>query len=139
MRSEELPELVAPGNAGVLAGMKGTAPASAANTQFLTDLREFAPDLVEVQFAPQVFDCVNAIALAAAVAGTDDPSVFKEEIVGVTKGGTKCASFADCQQLVADGQDIDYDGASGPIEVYSFDEQGQLVVLDTVQSTLPQL
>jgi branched-chain amino acid transport system substrate-binding protein len=151
LRSEELPELVAPGNPAVLAGMKGTAPASAANEQFLTNLRQFAPDLVEVQFAPQVFDCVNIIALAAAVAGTDDPRVFSGEIVGVTSDGTKCASFAECQQLVADGQNIDYDGASGPlefipagepgeasIEIYSFNEQGQLVVLDTVQSVPTQ-
>ncbi|MDN5934376.1 MAG: ABC transporter substrate-binding protein, partial [Pseudonocardia sp.] len=59
LRSAELPSLVAPGNPAVLAGMKGTAPASAANEGFLTGLREFAPDLVEVQFAPQVFDCVT--------------------------------------------------------------------------------
>jgi branched-chain amino acid transport system substrate-binding protein len=151
LRSEELPELVAPGNPAALAGMKGTAPASAANEQFLTNLRQFAPDLVEVQFAPQVFDCVNVIALAAAVAGTDDPTVFSDEIVGVTKDGTKCSTFVECQQLVADGQDIDYDGASGPlefieagepgtasIEVYTFDEQGRLQTLDVVQSSLLQ-
>ncbi|WP_308259081.1 ABC transporter substrate-binding protein [Pseudonocardia sp. H11422] len=151
LRSEELPALVAPGNPGVLAGMKGTAPASAANEQFVTDLRQFAPDLVEVQFAPQVFDCVNIIALAAAVAGTDDPTVFKDEIVGVTKDGTKCTTFAECRQLVADGQNIDYDGASGPlefvdagepgtasIEIYTFNAQGQLQTLDTVQSSPTQ-
>ncbi|WP_028929727.1 ABC transporter substrate-binding protein [Pseudonocardia asaccharolytica] len=148
LRSEELPELVAPGNPGVLAGMKGTAPASGANEQFIADLKKFAPDLVEVQFAPQVFDCVNIIALAAAAANSDDPTVFKDRIVEVTKDGTKCTSFAECQKLLADGQNIDYDGASGPldfipagepgtasIEIYSFDEQGRLQSLRTVQST----
>lgn len=147
LRSEELPQLVAPNDPAVLAGMKGTAPASAGNQQFLTDLREFAPELSEVQFAPQVFDCVNIIALAAEVAGTDDPTVFKDEIVGVTKDGTACSSFAECQQLIADGQDIDYQGASGPleftepgepgtatIEIYGYDQQGQLQTLDTVQA-----
>jgi branched-chain amino acid transport system substrate-binding protein len=147
LRSEELPSLVAPGNPAVLAGMKGTAPASAANDEFLTNLREFAPDLTEVQFAPQVFDCVNIIALAAEVAGTDDPTVFKDEIVGVTKEGTKCSSFTECQELIANGENIDYDGASGPlefvpagepgtasIEIYTFNEQGQLQTVDTVQS-----
>jgi branched-chain amino acid transport system substrate-binding protein len=127
--------------------MKGTAPASAANEQFLTNLREFAPNLVEVQFAPQVFDCVNIIALAAAVAGTDDPTVFKDEVVGVTEDGTKCTTFVECQRLVPDGQDVDYDGASGPlefidagepgtasIEIYTFDEQGRLQTVDVVQS-----
>jgi branched-chain amino acid transport system substrate-binding protein len=147
LRNTDLASLVAPGNPAVLAGMKGTAPASAANEQFLSGLQAFAPDLTETQFAPQVFDCVNIIALAAEVAGTDDASVFKDEIVGVTREGTKCTSFAECQGLVAGGQDIDYDGASGPlefipagepgtasIEVYSFDQQGALTTLDVVQS-----
>lgn len=147
LRNSELPQLVAPNNPAVLTGMKGTAPASAGNEQFLTQLRQFAPELSEVQFAPQVFDCVTIIALAAEVAGTDDPSVFKDEIVGVTKEGTQCASFAECRPLVADGQDIDYQGASGPlefipagepgtaqIEVYRFTQQGNLEVVDTVRS-----
>ncbi|HYH31287.1 MAG TPA: ABC transporter substrate-binding protein [Pseudonocardia sp.] len=149
LRSEELPSLVAPNDPSVLAGMKGTAPASAANEQFLTGLREFAPDLVETQFAPQVYDCVNIIALAAEVAGSDAPTAFAGEIVGVTRDGTKCTSYAECQPLIADGQDIDYDGVSGPldfvpagepgtasIEVYGFNEQGQLQTLDTVQTQL---
>lgn len=148
LRSENLPELVAPANPGVLAEMKGTAPASSTNETFLTNLRQFAPDLTEVQFAPQVFDCVNIIALAAEAAGTDDPTVLKDEIVGVTKDGTKCTSFAECRRLVGEGQDIDYDGASGPlefvqagepgtasIEIYRFDQQGQLQTVDTVQAT----
>lgn len=147
LRSEELPRLVAPNDPAVLAGMKGTAPASADNPQFLNNLKAFAPNLTEVQFAPQVFDCVNTIALAAEVAGTDDPTVFKDEIVGVTKEGTACSSFGECQQLVADGQDIDYQGASGPlefvpagepgtaaIEIFGYDQQGQLQTLDTVQA-----
>jgi branched-chain amino acid transport system substrate-binding protein len=151
LRSEELPSLVSPGDPSVLAGMKGTAPASADNPRFLEGLRAFAPDLTETQFAPQVYDCVNIIALAAEVAGTDDPAVFKDEIVGVTRDGTKCGSFAECRQLVADGQDIDYDGASGPlefvpagepgtasIEVYTFNGQGALETVDTVQATAPQ-
>lgn len=147
LRSEELPSLVNPGNPAVLAGMKGTAPASADNPQFLEGLRAFAPNLTETQFAPQVFDCVNIIALAAAVAGSDDAAVFKNELVGVTRDGTKCTAFAECAQLIADGTDIDYDGVSGPldfipqgepgtasIEVYTFDQQGALQTLDTVQT-----
>ncbi|WP_222431975.1 ABC transporter substrate-binding protein [Leekyejoonella antrihumi] len=45
LRSEELPKLVSPKNAGVLAGMKGTAPASADNPEFIKSLKAFAPDL----------------------------------------------------------------------------------------------
>ncbi|MDN5860240.1 MAG: ABC transporter substrate-binding protein [Pseudonocardia sp.] len=151
LRSEELPELVAPGNPGVLAGMKGTAPASASDQEFITNLKAFAPDLVEVQFAPQVFDCVMIIALAAVAAGTDDASVFKDKIVPITKEGTKCTTFTECTQLLKAGKDIDYDGRSGPLEfipagepgtasiaIYSFDQKGNLVTLNTVQASAPK-
>ena len=41
--------------------------------------------------------------------------------MSVSEGGTKCTTFADCAKLIADGEDVDYDGLSGPI---SFDENG---------------
>lgn len=147
VRIEELGTLVDPNNPAAIAGFKGTAPASADNPEFLAGLQEFAPDLSETQFAPQVFDCVNIIALAAEVAGSDDPATFAPEIVGVTGGGTPCSSFAECRDLIADGEDVDYQGASGPldfvdagepatasIEIYEYDEEGTLQSIDTVQS-----
>jgi branched-chain amino acid transport system substrate-binding protein len=147
LRSADLPGLVAPGNPGILSGMKGTAPAPAEDPGFITGLKQFAPDLVETTFAGQVYDCVNIVALAAEAAETDDPTVFKDEIVGLTKDGTPCGSFQECKALLDQGQDIDYNGASGPlnfiaagepgtasIEVYSFNDQGALETLDTIQT-----
>lgn len=144
LRSAELGKLVSSGNPAVVSGMKGTAPASAENAAFVAELKKFAPTLVELQFAPQVFDCVNIIALAAEKAKTDDPKIFAKEIVGITKDGEKCTSFADCQKLLADGKDIDYDGASGPldfvdegepgiatIEIYTYDATGTLKTVRT--------
>ena len=55
-------------------------------------------------------------ALAAVVAGTDDPVAVAAEINGVTKDGTKCTSFEECKALAEDGEDIDYDGVGGPYE-----------------------
>jgi branched-chain amino acid transport system substrate-binding protein len=147
LRSEELPSLVAPGDPAALAGMKGTAPASEENAQFLSGLRAFAPDLVETQYAPQVFDCVNVVALAAEAAGSDASTAIAGEMVGVTRDGTACSSFAECKELLGAGEDIDYQGASGPldfvpagepgtasIEVYGFDAAGVLSTLNVVQS-----
>ncbi|MEU4493527.1 ABC transporter substrate-binding protein [Streptomyces sp. NPDC023998] len=144
LRSEELPSLVSPKDPARLAGMKGTAPASAANKQFVAELKKFAPSLKELQFAPQVFDCVTTIALAAEQAKSDDPGKFAKEMVGVTKDGEKCNSFAACKKLIAAGKDIDYDGVSGPldftdagepgqatIEVYTYNDKGQLQTLRT--------
>ncbi|MGH3586170.1 MAG: ABC transporter substrate-binding protein, partial [Pseudonocardia sp.] len=147
LRSEDLPNLVAPGNPAVLNGMKGTAPASEENADFLTGLRAFSPELVETQYAPQVFDCVTVVGLAAEAAKSDAATAIAAEMVGVTRDGTQCSAFAECKQLLADGQDIDYQGVSGPldfvpagepatatIEVYGFDAQGVLTTLDVVQS-----
>ncbi|MGH3329426.1 MAG: ABC transporter substrate-binding protein [Streptomycetales bacterium] len=147
LRSEELGKLVSPDDPGIIAGMKGTAPASAENQEYTAGLKEFAPDLKELQFAPQSFDCVNIIALAAEQAGSDDPNVFKDEIVGVTRDGEECTSFAQCRDLIKDDKDIDYQGVSGPldfipqgepgqarIEVYGYNDKGQLKTVDTVLS-----
>ncbi|MFE9773426.1 ABC transporter substrate-binding protein [Streptomyces sp. NPDC005931] len=148
LRSEELPSLVSSGDPERLAGMKGTAPASVGNEQYVKDLKEFAPKLKEVQYAPQAFDCVNTIALAAEQAESDNPEVFAKEMNAITKDGDKCRSFAECKKLLAAGRDIDYDGVSGPldftgagepgratIEVYGYDDQAQLRTLRTQEST----
>ncbi|MER7108657.1 ABC transporter substrate-binding protein [Streptomyces sp. NPDC000229] len=144
LRSEELGSLVAPGKPATIAGMKGTAPASTSNPQFVKALKAFAPDLKVLQFAPQKFDCVTTVALAAEKAKSDDPEKFVKEMVGVTKDGEKCNTFAACKKLLADGKDIDYDGVSGPldfteagepgeatIEVYGYDAKGQLQTVRT--------
>lgn len=147
LRSTDLAKLVDAKNPGVLSGMKGTAPASADNPTFTADLKAFAPTLKETQFAPQVFDCVNIIALAAEAAKSTDANVFKTKINAVTKGAEKCSSFADCKKLLDAGKDIGYEGASGAlsftdagepgtasIEVYGYDDKGVLKTLDTRQA-----
>lgn len=147
LRSEELPKLVDPNNPSVLAGMKGTAPASAENAQFVKSLKQFAPGLKELQFAPQAYDCMTAIGLAAEQAKTNDPAVFKNAMVAVTRDGTQCQTFAACKTLIDAGTNIDYQGVSGPldfiaagepggatIEVYSYDKSGKLLTVKAVQS-----
>jgi len=144
LRSEQLGKSVDKSDPGVIDGVKGTAPASSDNPDFLKELKDFAPDLEETQFAPQVYDCVNVIALAAEAAESTDPGDIKEEMNGVTKDGEKCTNFEECKKLLDDGEDINYDGASGPldfvdvgepgtasIEVYGYDDGGKLSTLDT--------
>ena len=55
-------------------------------------------------------------ALAAAIAGTDEPVAIAKEINGVTKAGERCTSFAAFLTLVKEHKNIDYDGASGSLE-----------------------
>ena len=109
---------VDPNNAAVLEGIRGTAPSANppnGEATFGDRLEAFAPGTPTI-FSAQFYDCAVVFALASAIAGTDDVSVWVNEVNGVTEDGTKCTSFADCYTLVQAGEDIDYDGASGPLE-----------------------
>lgn len=64
-------------------------------------------------------------ALAALVAGTDEPSAVARRINDITRRGSRCSSFAECAALAASGEDVDYDGQSGPLE---FSQQGEPTV-----------
>ncbi len=56
-------------------------------------------------------------ALAAVAAESDAGEAIAQELPGVTKDGEKCDSFEACKALLDEGEDIDYDGISGPIEL----------------------
>ncbi|HSG78789.1 MAG TPA: ABC transporter substrate-binding protein [Acidimicrobiia bacterium] len=120
------PEGVDPDNTAVLAGIRGTAPSAApasGEATFPDRFAEFAPGVPTI-FSPQTYDCVMTIVLAAQVAGSADPSVYVAEMNGVTRDGEKCDRFADCMELIAQGTDIDYDGASGALDFTDVGEPG---------------
>lgn len=118
----ELAGMVNPEDASVLAGFTATGASSGFDDDFIASLQDFDPELETTLFAPYTYDCVVVIALAAEAAGSDDPVVYAPEIVGVTRDGEECTSFEQCRDLLADGVDIDYTGASGPLD---FIEQGE--------------
>ena len=100
-----------------LEGVKGTSPGSVPTDEFRNRLLEIDSELVDFLYAGETYDAIIVSALAAEVAGSDDGTAVGAEIVGVTRDGTKCTSFEECKQLVEDGEDIDYDGVAGPIEM----------------------
>jgi len=102
-------------NAGPLAGMKGTTPLVDLGEEFKTRMKEVDPALVDFNYGAESYDATIIVALAAAEAKTDG-SAYAEKINGITRGGDKCTSYADCLKIVTDGGDPDYDGASGPLE-----------------------
>jgi branched-chain amino acid transport system substrate-binding protein len=107
---------------GELAGVRGTLPSAEVSEEFKNRLLEVDPEIKDFTYGPETYDAVIITALAAEVAGTDDPSKVAEEINGVTKDGTTCTTYEECKQLIADGEDIDYDGVGGP---YSFGDAGE--------------
>ena len=106
---------------GALVGVKGTLPTAELTEDFRARLngqwqQSAGQALEDYSYGPETYDAVVIMALAAEVAGTDDPAQIAAHINGVTREGTECTTYEECKQLVADGEDIDYNGPSGPQE-----------------------
>ncbi|MGZ5401100.1 MAG: ABC transporter substrate-binding protein [Nocardioides sp.] len=101
-----------------LTGVKGTLPVSGDPDPGFNDrLLEIDPQLDDFSYGPQSYDAAMIIALAAIQAGSDNGEAIGAEIINVTKEGTACSTFEECAQLLEDGEDIDYEGASGPTDM----------------------
>ena len=147
--SNDTPGLVDPNNPAVLEGMRTTSPTPASDEGFNDALAAFAPDVTDTLFAAEGYDCTIAAALAAIAGGANTSEAIAENMVAVTKDGTKCTSFQECADLLADGEDIDYDGPSGPMDftdagepsqgtyaLSEFTAEGTLEQIETITSTL---
>ena len=101
-----------------LAGVKGTFPAPAEVDKSFNDrLLEIDPKLKDFTYGPQSYDAVMLSALAAIAAGDDSGEAIASEIVNVSKDGTACSTFEECAKLLEDGEDINYEGVSGPCDL----------------------
>lgn len=115
---------------GALAGAHGVLPGSLPPQPFQVRLLEVDPGLDHLTFAPEAYDAVILAALAAATAEDDAGTSIAAHLLGVSGNGNSaepqasaadCESFASCLKLIQDGESIDYQGVSGPVE---FDVQG---------------
>ena len=106
---------------GILEGTKGTLPGAQASDELRAALLEVDPALVDFSYAAESYDAVTVIALGAAAAGSDCAADIAAQLAAVTNDGTACTSYADCLAKIEAGEDIDYNGASGPI---ALDENG---------------
>jgi branched-chain amino acid transport system substrate-binding protein len=104
-------------NPAVVEGIKGTAPAAAPSGVTHPFAAAFAKTGVDTIFSSYYYDCTILLALAAQAAGSDDPAKIKEKMVEVSSGGEKCQTYKDCSEKLKAGTDIDYDGASGPVDL----------------------
>ncbi len=102
--------------AGIMTGVKATLPGVFADGTLQKRLLGVDPALTDFSYAPESYDAIILIALAAEQGGSTDGKTIRDNLVSVSKGGTKCTTFAECKKLIADGVDIDYDGVSGPVE-----------------------
>jgi ABC-type branched-subunit amino acid transport system substrate-binding protein len=111
--------------AGIMKGVKATLPGVLASEDLKSRLLEVDPGLTDFSYAPESYDAVILIALAAEQGGATDGATIRDNLQSVSSGGTKCYTFAECAALIADGEDIDYDGVSGAVE---FDDNGDPAV-----------
>jgi branched-chain amino acid transport system substrate-binding protein len=136
--------------AGTLAGAKGTLPGAKASDEFKAALLEVDPELIDFSYAPESYDAVNLIALAAQAAGSDSGEAIASQLQAVSEGGEKCATFAECKALLDEGKDIDYEGQSGPIDfdsngdpakatmgIYEFGSDDKIVPLEFISGDVP--
>jgi branched-chain amino acid transport system substrate-binding protein len=120
---DDLPE-------GFLEGVKGTLP-GVDPTAIQDRMLEQDPDLADYSYGPESYDATILVALAAVAGDSWESEDIKNNMVTVSgPEGTPCGpsaadnqTFADCVQLISDGEEIDYEGYSGPI---NWDDVGDL-------------
>jgi ABC-type branched-subunit amino acid transport system substrate-binding protein len=118
----DLPALV---GTDAINGMRALAPGApedqAASSAFLQAFESAPPRTVKLApSAPQEFDATVLCYLAAVAAGSTDGQKMADELVDITAPGGDEFSWQQLPEAIRaleDGKDIDYRGASGPIDM----------------------
>jgi branched-chain amino acid transport system substrate-binding protein len=125
--SDQLASPGLPGEVGsdVTDGMRSLAPGvpqdEAASTAFVDDFKSADPrDVKQAPLAAQEFDATVLCYLAAVAAGSTDGQKMADHLIDITApGGDQFTwqQLPDAIKALEDGKDIDYMGASGPIDM----------------------
>ena len=104
---------------GALEGFKGVAP-GASESAALESFKALYSAATNGEnetfiFAPQAYDAAMLMILSAIANGTDGKSIAGG-MIAASGGGTPCIG-AECIELALAGEDFDYVGASGPIDL----------------------
>ena len=125
--SDQLASPALPGEVGadVVEGMRVLAPGAPsgdpATSAFDDAFRSASPRTVKpAPYAAQEFDATILCYLAAVAAGSTDGQKMADELIDITApGGTEYSwqQLPGAIRALQDGEDIDYTGASGPIDM----------------------
>jgi branched-chain amino acid transport system substrate-binding protein len=123
-------QLVSPGlpaevGSSAVEGMRALAPGAPtedpATSAFVQAFDAASPHNVEMApYAAQQFDATVLCYLAAVAAGSTDGQQMADELIDITApGGTKYSwqQLPGAIKALEDGEDIDYTGASGPLDM----------------------
>lgn len=103
--------------AGLISGVNGIIEGAQADAAFQGRLLAVTPGLTAFRYAPEAYDATIMTALAAIVARDDSGAAIARAMRDVSRGGIKCTTFAECLDVIDAGDDIDYDGISGPLNL----------------------
>ncbi|MBI2169157.1 MAG: amino acid ABC transporter substrate-binding protein, partial [Actinobacteria bacterium] len=130
----------------------GTSAIGAAGTaEFLERIAPITEN--NLIYSGQAYDCTVLMALAVETVGNlEDGAAIVEAAIQATKDGKKCSTFEECKGLIADGEDIDYDGAGGALEldetgdptevtysIATFQDEGTLTAVDSKDVDVTEL
>ena len=109
-----------------LEGAKGTLPGGKIDEAFKARAaalykKNHGAELTEFAYLGESYDAIMLVALAAEQDGNDSGEAIANNLQSVSTGGTKVSTWADALKAIKAGEDVDYEGFSGPIE---FDENG---------------
>ncbi len=90
------------------------------NKAFLERLYEDDPN-GQVANAAQAYDCAVMLSLATAAVDAGEADDLAQAMIDVTGDGVTCTTYADCLDKLNAGENINYDGVSGQIQL---DENG---------------
>jgi ABC-type branched-subunit amino acid transport system substrate-binding protein len=110
---------------GTMTGVQGSVPGAQLSEDFRSELDAQDAHLAAAaySYAPETYDAVTVVALASQAARTDTGFRVAEQLGPVSEGGQSCGSFEECDTLLRQGQDINYDGVSGVVD---FDAYGDI-------------
>jgi ABC-type branched-subunit amino acid transport system substrate-binding protein len=79
------------------------------------------------------YDAVNVTALAIERGGSADPDTIQQNLGPVAReGGTTVSNFADGKEALANGEEVNYDGAATPVDFTEFGNVFGDVTISTV-------
>ena len=127
---QTIDQLVSPGlpdqvGSSAVDGMRALAPGAPkgepASSTFRHDFKTADPRNVKLApYAAQEFDATVLCYLAAVAAGSTDGQKMADKLIDITApGGTEYSwqQLPDAIKALEDGKDINYTGASGPIDM----------------------
>ncbi len=114
-------------------GMKGTAPSSLdlpTGAAFEAAYQAEYGSTPPLPFMREIYDAVYLVALAAEKAGSTDSTAIRDALRDVANPPGETVSpgtdgYKAALDLIANGNDINYEGASGPVDL---DENGDVLI-----------